>query len=104
MTKAELVNEIIKRTGVDVTPSDVVKIIEAEHSVIVDTMAKGESVFIRGFATFTPALRAEKTGRNILKGTTVIIPARYSPKATFVNRVRDKVQRRSVFEVPPYQQ
>jgi DNA-binding protein HU-beta len=77
MTKAELVSEIAITTGVD--RSDVFAIVEKFMDVVKDSLANGESVFLRGFGTFALKERAEKTGRNISKNTTVIIPAHNVP-------------------------
>ena len=42
-------------------------------------MESGENVYLRGFGSFVLKKRAEKTGRNISKNTTLIIPAHYIP-------------------------
>jgi len=65
MTKAELVNEIAKTTGID--KAEVLAIVEKYMTVVKDSLAHGESVFLRGFGTFAVKERAEKTGRNITK-------------------------------------
>jgi len=61
-----------------------------------DTMADGENVYLRGFGSFIVKRRAEKTGRNISKNTTIIIPAHnipaFKPAKTFVNEVKNKVK------------
>ena len=57
-----------------------------------DTMVNGENVYLRGFGSFIIKKRAEKTGRNISKNTTIIIPAHnipaFKPAKTFVNEVK----------------
>lgn len=59
-----------------------------------DTMIGGENVYLRGFGSFIIKRRAEKTGRNISKNTTIIIPAHnipaFKPAKTFVNEVKSK--------------
>jgi DNA-binding protein HU-beta len=77
MTKAELVNEIAKTTGID--KAEVLAIVEKYMTVVKDSLAHGESVFLRGFGTFAVKERAEKTGRNITKNTTIVIPAHKVP-------------------------
>jgi DNA-binding protein HU-beta len=51
-------------------------------------------VFLRGFGSFKIKQRAEKTGRNISKNTTMIIPAHkvpvFKPSKAFVNQVKEK--------------
>ena len=50
----------------------------------------------RDFGTFKPKKRAEKTGRNIKKNTTIIIPAHYipafKPAKIFVEEVKKNVK------------
>lgn len=77
MTKAELIRAIANQTGVDQT--SVSASVEGLMQVIKDTLAEKESVYLRGFGTFTLKHRAEKTARNITKNTTVIIPAHDQP-------------------------
>lgn len=73
MTKADIVNEISKSTGIDKTA--VLSIVEAFMETVKDSLAQGEPVYLRGFGSFIVKRRAEKTARNISKNTTVIIPA-----------------------------
>ena len=59
-------------------------------------MINGENVYLRGFGSFVIKKRAQKTGRNISKNTTIIIPAHnipsFKPAKTFVNEVKSKVK------------
>jgi len=56
----------------------------------------GENVYLRGFGSFTIKRRAEKTGRNISKNTTIIIPAHNIPASkpakSFVSQVKNNVK------------
>lgn len=72
MTKADIVNQISKSTGVDKMP--VLSTIEAFMEIVKDSLSKEENVYLRGFGSFIVKKRAEKTARNISKNTTVIIP------------------------------
>lgn len=58
-------------------------------------MESGENVYLRGFGSFVLKKRAEKTGRNISKNTTLIIPAHYipafKPAKTFAGKVKSNV-------------
>ena len=51
---------------------------------------------MRGFGSFIVKERAEKTGRNISKNTTIIIPAHnipsFKPAKTFVDEVKTSVK------------
>ena len=77
MTKAEIISKISERTGVEKTTATVV--VESFMAEIKDSITKNESVFLRGFGTFLAKERKEKTGRNISKNTTIIIPAHHIP-------------------------
>jgi len=90
MTKADIVNEIAKSTGLD--KADVLKTVEAFMESVKDSLAKNENVYLRGFGSFVVKQRAEKTARNISKNTTIIIPAHnipsFKPAKTFVSEVK----------------
>jgi len=94
MTKAEIVADIANKTGVE--KITVQKTVEAFMDAIKDSMVSGENVYLRGFGSFTIKRRAEKTGRNISKNTTIIIPAHnipsFKPAKSFVAEVKNKVK------------
>ena len=93
MTKADIVADISDKTGIEKVA--VQSTVEAFMNVIKGSLENGENVYLRGFGSFIVKKRAEKTGRNISKNTTIIIPAHHIPafKAakTFVERVKTKV-------------
>ena len=90
MTKADIVNEIAKNTGIDKVT--VLTTDEAFMETVKDSLAKNENVYLRGFGSFVIKQRAEKTARNISKNTTIIIPAHnipsFKPAKTFVSVVK----------------
>jgi DNA-binding protein HU-beta len=94
MTKAELVSEIARRTGIEKVT--VLNSVETLMEVMKDTMCKGESVYLRGFGSFILKRRAEKIGRNITKNTSIKIPAHYipafKPAKPFSTEVKNKVK------------
>ena len=94
MTKADLVSDISDKTGVERIP--VQAAVEAFMDSIKNALEKGENVYLRGFGSFVVKERAEKTGRNISKNTTLIIPAHnipsFKPSKTFVDGVKTKVK------------
>jgi DNA-binding protein HU-beta len=94
MTKAEIINEISEKTGVE--RAAVQASLETFMKVVKNALAKGDNVYMRGFGSFIVKRRAEKTGRNISKNTTVIIPAHnvpaFKPAKTFVERVKKNVK------------
>ena len=77
MTKADIVNEISKSTGIEKTV--VLETIEKFMETVKDSLSKGENVYLRGFGSFIVKQRAQKTARNISKETTIIIPAHNIP-------------------------
>jgi DNA-binding protein HU-beta len=77
MTKADIVTEITKSTGID--KASVLSVVENLMEVVKDSLAHGENVYLRGFGTFQVKKRAEKTARNISKNTTIVIPAHNIP-------------------------
>jgi DNA-binding protein HU-beta len=93
MTKADLVNEIAEKTGID--KMQVQTTVEAFMKSVRTAMTKGDNVYLRGFGSFIVKKRAEKTGRNISKNQTIIIPAHnvpaFKPAKTFVEKVKKNV-------------
>ena len=77
MKKAEIVADIVNATGLDKVVVEAT--VEAIMATIKESMANGENIYLRGFGTFLLKKRAEKTGRNISKGTIVKIPAHFIP-------------------------
>jgi DNA-binding protein HU-beta len=94
MTKADIIAEIVNKTGIE-KPSVAITV-EALMEVIKKNMNNGENVYLRGFGTFLLKKRAEKTGRNITKNTTVKIPAHmipaFKPAKEFVGAIKSKVK------------
>ena len=90
MTKADIVNEIAKNTGI--YKANVLTTVEAFMETVKDSLAKNDNVYLRGFGSFVIKQRAEKTARNISKNTTIIIPAHnipsFKPAKTFVSVVK----------------
>jgi DNA-binding protein HU-beta len=58
---------------------DVSSIIENFITVVKESMAEGNNIFIRGFGSFINKKRAEKLARNITKNTPVLIPEHFIP-------------------------
>jgi len=94
MTKAEIVADIANKTGIEKVA--VQATVEAFMEAVKGSLSKGENVYLRGFGSFTVKKRAQKTGRNISKNTTIIIPEHFipsfKPAKTFVNEVKNKVK------------
>ena len=94
MTKAELVSKIAEKTGVEKLTT--LAIVESFMNEVKDSISANEGVYLRGFGTFKPKKRAEKTGRNIKKNTTIIIPAHhipaFKPAKIFMQEVKNNVK------------
>lgn len=95
MTKADIVNEISKNTGIE--KITVQKTVEAFMETVKDSLTRDKNVYLRGFGSFIVKKRAKKTARNISKNTTIIIPEHYipsfKPAKTFVNKVKGQVKK-----------
>ena len=94
MTKADIVAEIAEKTGLEKV--DVQTTVDAFMKEVKESLEGGENVYLRGFGSFIIKERAKKTGRNISKNTTIIIPAHnipsFKPAKVFVDGVKTKVE------------
>jgi len=94
MTKADIVAQIAEEVGLE--KNEVQKTVESFMENVKASLTKGENVYLRGFGSFIVKERAEKTGRNISKNTTIIIPAHnipsFKPAKTFVEDVKSNVK------------
>ena len=90
MTKAEVVQQIAEKTGID--KADVYTTVEAFFSVVKNSMADGENIYVRGFGSFVNKKRAKKIGRNISKNTAIVIDEHYvpsfKPSKVFVDKIK----------------
>lgn len=77
MTKADVITEIAEKTGID--KADVQVTVEAFFSVVKNSMASGENIYVRGFGSFINKKRAKKIARNISKNTAMEIAEHYVP-------------------------
>lgn len=91
MTKAEIVTKIAEKTGID--KADVYTTVEAFFTVVKNSMADGENIYVRGFGSFINKKRAKKVGRNISKNTAMIIDEHYipsfKPSKIFVEKIKN---------------
>ena len=77
MTKADIVSEIAKSTGVEKV--QVQAIVEAFMDSIKTSLTQKNNVYLRGFGSFIVKKRAKKVARNISKNTTITIPEHNNP-------------------------
>ena len=94
MTKAEVVAEIASKTGIEKVA--VQQVVETFMTTVKNSLLKKNNVYLRGFGSFIVKERAQKTGRNISKHTTLVIPAHnipaFKPAKSFTNTVKTKVK------------
>lgn len=94
MTKADIVAKTSEKLGLE--KGDVQATIETFMNEVKNSLESGENVYLRGFGSFIIKTRAEKTGRNISKNTTIKIPAHnipaFKPAKVFVEGVKSKVK------------
>jgi len=93
MTKAEIVANISEKSGIE--KGDVLRVVEDLMVEVKDSLNQGNNVYLRGFGSFIVKQRAEKTGRNISKNTTIKIPAHhipaFKPAKVFVESIKKNV-------------
>ena len=91
MTKAEIVNEVAKATGIEKIA--VQTVVESFMECVKDSLAKGNPVYLRGFGSFIIKHRAQKAARNITQRTTMTIPEHdipaFKPAKVFVAAVKE---------------
>ena len=90
MTKADIVSEIAKSTGVEKV--QVQAIVEAFMDSIKTSLTNKNNVYLRGFGSFIVKKRAKKVARNISKNTTITIPEHnipaFKPSKSFAAKVK----------------
>ena len=90
MTKADIVSEIAKSTGVEKV--QVQASVEAFMDSIKTSLTNKNNVYLRGFGSFIVKKRAKKVARNISKNTTITIPEHnipaFKPAKSFAAKVK----------------
>ncbi len=94
MTKADIINKISSKTGIEKLA--VQTTVEEFMKTVRKSLEEGKNVYLRGFGSFVVKKRAQKTGRNISKNTTIIIPEHFipsfKPSKAFVGKVKKNVK------------
>ena len=92
--QADIVAKISEKLGLE--KGDVQSTVEALMEEVKTSLENGDNVYLRGFGSFIIKTRAEKTGRNISKNTTIKIPAHnipaFKPAKVFVEGVKAKTE------------
>jgi len=91
VTKADVISQISEQTGID--KADVQTTVEAFFSVIKNSMADGDNVYVRGFGSFINKKRAKKIARNISKNTAIVIDEHFvpsfKPSKVFIEKIKN---------------
>ena len=91
MTKADIVSEISKSTGIEKVT--VQKAVESFMDTVRESLISGQNVYLRGFGSFVTRKRAAKTARNISENTTIVIPEHsipaFKPSREFLDQVKN---------------
>jgi DNA-binding protein HU-beta len=94
MTKADIVTKISEKLGIE--KGDVQATVESFMEEVKSSLENDNNVYLRGFGSFIVKTRAEKTGRNISKNTTIKIPAHnipaFKPAKVFIEGVKRNVR------------
>lgn len=93
MTKANLVQEISKQTGI--YRKDVSIVVDSFLEAIKNNMEQGHHIEIRGFGTFKNRERKTRIGRNPKTGVEVEIPSRVVPSFKFSKFLKDSVAKKN---------
>lgn len=90
MTKADVIAEIADKTGIE--RAEVASALESFFSVVKDSLANGENIYVRGFGSFVNKKRARKVARNISQNTAMVIDEHFipsfKPAKVFVEQVK----------------
>ena len=90
LTKSALINRISSRQQL-LTEKDVELAVKALVEQMVETLAQGERVEIRGFGSFSLHYRPPRTGRNPKTGETVEVGPKYVPHFKPGKELKDRV-------------
>lgn len=88
-TKAELVDEVMGKTGMNKAKSK--EAVEAVLEGLQDGLQKGYKISLTGFGTFQVKQQKERSGRNPQTGEMIQIPARKVVKFSPGKNLRDAV-------------
>ena len=90
MIKSELIAKIAA-TNTHLFHRDVERIVNVVFDEIVDALARGERVELRGFGAFTVKHRTARQGRNPRTGTSVAVDEKFVPFFKTGKELREKL-------------
>lgn len=89
MNKTELIKHIAEQAGL--TQKQATSALQAFETAIIETLANGETVELKGFGTFSVKQRAERTGRNPKTGEPITIGAKKAPVFKASKTLKDRI-------------
>ncbi len=95
MIKSELIQKI-STTNPHLYHRDVERIVNVIFEEIVEALARGDRVELRGFGAFTVKHRAARQGRNPRTGTSVSVAEKFVPFFKTGKELRDKLNEGAV--------
>lgn len=99
MIKSELVQRIAAANP-HLYHRDVERIVNVIFDEIVDALARGDRVELRGFGAFTVKHRAARQGRNPRTGTTVSVAEKFVPFFKTGKELRDRLNHKETGKQP----
>lgn len=90
MTKAQIVDRIAEATGL--TKVETEAVVDGFMQTVLDAVAEGERIELRGFGTFRAVERAPRTARNPRTDQTVPVPRRMAPVFKPAQEFRRRVE------------
>ena len=89
MKKSELIDHVADAAGL--SKADAGRAVDGVMEIITEALAKGESVTLVGFGTFSVGERAARIGRNPQTGAEIQIAASKQPKFSAGSKLKDAV-------------
>ncbi len=94
MTKADIVDEIAKATGL--TKIETKSVVDGVFSSIINAIAEGKRIELRGFGVFKQKSRKPRMARNPKTGDLVPLEKRFvpvfKPSPEFLTKVNDNMK------------
>ena len=90
MTKQDIVTKLTDKLGIH--PNQIKLIIDSFMSEVKDSLETGESVFLRGFGTYSVVTRKKKKAQNIRTKTTITMPSTKVPTFKAVKSFKDRIK------------
>lgn len=91
MIKTDIVEYLVKNC--DIPRSQAMRAVEGTFDAMASSLAKGESIQVRGFATLEVRTAKEKKARDISKGTEVIVPTHKTVKIKISKELKAKMNK-----------